>query len=261
VLLYDASQELAEMSELQLKLSAEEIDRIVGFLGYGQPSAPVWFIGIEEGLGKMDSEDIEKNLKARASFAETMDLREAHLRLLLKGKPIDVEKKPPPTQVWQYMAKIMRAYGGNKDWIRLESAKEYIRSRLGRHHGETFLTELSPIPSKNGKDKTWLNWFRREDPGLNSKILQRAERLKQALVQNRPPLVMCYGNGNNLPEKFADLLGVEWQPVCPNVCASRDYRRLLLPFFGTGQLKHSVIEEIIHRGLLGSVAALSGTHS
>jgi hypothetical protein len=49
-------------------LSIEEVEGIVRFLGYGRPSAPVWFIGLEEGLGKMNSEDDRKNLKARASF-------------------------------------------------------------------------------------------------------------------------------------------------------------------------------------------------
>jgi hypothetical protein len=49
----------------QLHLSAEEIGRIVTFLGYGPTSAPVWFVGFEEGLGDMTSADTVRNLKAR----------------------------------------------------------------------------------------------------------------------------------------------------------------------------------------------------
>jgi hypothetical protein len=82
-------------------LSTEEIGRIVNFLGYGRPSAKVWFMGIEEGLGNMNSQDISENLKARASFESTMDLREAHMRLREQGRPIDIENQPPSTQVWQ----------------------------------------------------------------------------------------------------------------------------------------------------------------
>ena len=52
-----------------------------------------WFIGMEEGLGKMSSQDTVRNLKARASFEKTMDLREAHMRLQEGGRPIDIEKK------------------------------------------------------------------------------------------------------------------------------------------------------------------------
>jgi hypothetical protein len=248
------------MTELQLNLSAEEIGRIVGFLGYGSPSAPVWFIGIEEGLGGMDSDDTRKNLKARGSFEDTMDLREAHLRLRKGGRPIDMEINPPLPPVWQWIAKFMRACHGAEDWKDATSANRYIRFQLGRRDAETFLTELSPIPSQNGKDKTWLKWFKKEDPELDGKILRRAERLRQALVDNRPPLVVCYGNGNKLPDKFADLLGVEWLPVSPKIRRSQNSACLLLPFFGNGQMKHSVIEEILHRGLLKSVSALSGTH-
>ena len=96
----------------QPELSAEEVGRIVNFLGYGRPSAPVWFMGIEEGLGNMNSQDISANLKARASFENTMDLREAHMRLRERGRPIDIENQPPSTQVWQWMAKIMLARQG-----------------------------------------------------------------------------------------------------------------------------------------------------
>lgn len=130
------------------ELSSEEISQIVGFLGYGPHSADVWFIGMEEGLGGMSSTDTCKNLKARATFERTMDLRTAHLRLLQGGMPIDVEKNTPSTQVWQFMAKIMLARDG-KEWRAADCYKKYVQFSLGRIHGETFLTELSPIPSKN----------------------------------------------------------------------------------------------------------------
>ena len=51
------------VSELHLDLSKEEIGAIVNFIGYGNLSAPVWFIGLEEGLGDMTSTEGIKNLK------------------------------------------------------------------------------------------------------------------------------------------------------------------------------------------------------
>jgi hypothetical protein len=76
-------------------LSNEEIATISNFLSYGSLHAPVWFIGIEEDLGQAGSHDIVKNLKARGSFAETVDLYKAHCRLQKHGQPIDIETKPP----------------------------------------------------------------------------------------------------------------------------------------------------------------------
>jgi hypothetical protein len=52
-----------------------------------------------------------------------MDLYEAHL--LLK---IDFKTKLPSTAVWQWMAKIMRARDGHKDWKDLnEEVQSFMR--------------------------------------------------------------------------------------------------------------------------------------
>ncbi len=140
----------------EFTLLPEEIERIVNFQGYGSLSAPVWFIGIEEGLGKMSEDNAKKNLRARGNFETVMDLRDAHLRLREGGQPIDIETKQSFTQVRQYMAKVMLSRNGDKNWSELSFAEQYIRFRLGRRGGsggETFLTELSPIPSNKSKNK------------------------------------------------------------------------------------------------------------
>src|ERR1700679_419842 len=92
--------------------STEELDRIVGFLGYGNPHQSVWFIGFEEGLGDMTDQDTWWNLKARGQFKPLMDLYEAHLSMRQRGQPIDISREPPTTQVWRFAAKIMRAREG-----------------------------------------------------------------------------------------------------------------------------------------------------
>lgn len=254
----------------QPELSTEEIGRIVNFLGYGRPSAPVWFMGIEEGLGNMNSQDISANLKARASFESTMDLREAHIRLRERGRPIDIEKQPPSTQVWQWMAKIMLARQRIEDWSDLISTKEDIRSharkhiqscakkyiqyQLGRYNDNTFLTELSPIPAAKTTDQSFMSWFKENDTELEVKITRRRDELNRMLKENPHSLVICYGygNGGDRARDFAKFLEVEWQSVtdCPGVCRSGDSKRLLLPFFGNGQMSYAVFVDLIRSGLL-----------
>ena len=78
------------MAERNPDLSTDEYETIASFLGYGNPSAEVWFVGIEEGLGQVDSKEARTNLKARASFESTMDLRKAHLLLQRRGQTIDM---------------------------------------------------------------------------------------------------------------------------------------------------------------------------
>jgi len=236
-------------------LSPEEVGRIVGFLGYGrptksteQPTAPVWFIGYEEGLGGMNSEEALQNLRARAGFDKTMDLYEAHLLLKRKGDAIDFKKKLPSTPVWQLMAKIMRARDGHKDWKDITPANEYIRSRLGRFDGDTFLTELSPVPAGKTTDKTWKRLLSERDPDLDSKCEQRKTELKKTLKDNYPSLTICYGRTR--AHDFARLLEIEWQAVNPKVCRSESGKHLLLPFFRYEQMGHSVIEDLLRSGLL-----------
>lgn len=232
-------------------LSPEEITRIVNFLGYGRLSAPVWFIGKEEGLGEMSSQDAAKNLKARATFEQTMDLYEAHLKLLEGGHPINVELNPPSTQVWRFMGKIMLARSGQEDWNDSESAKRYVRFRLGRRDGDTFLTELSPFPASNAADKRWRTLFN-GDSELDRKLKQRRNELQRVLKEYAPSLVVCYG----LPKKdeYAELLGVSWYLICPKIYASPDRKCLLLPFFGVGQMSREEIKKLLNFQLLGKPA-------
>lgn len=237
------------MNEHHIGLGPDHTARILDFLGYGSLSAPVWFVGIEEGLGSMSSQDTISNLKARGTFERTMDLVEAHKLLKEKAQFIDIERRPPSTQVWQFMAKIMRAYNGNEDWRDLASAKQYIRFQLGRRGGETFLTELSPIPSSKASDKQWMLQFRKSDPGLDDKLAQRTKDLKAVLAEHRPSLVICYGR--KFEDAFGKLLGIRWQPVSNQISVSPDMRCLLVPFFGNGQMSHTVIEDLLASKLLG----------
>jgi hypothetical protein len=204
------------------------------------------FIGLEEGLGDMNSIDALKNLKARAKFDDTTDLYKAHLLLQENGQPINIEKKPKFTPVWEYMGKVMLARRGEKDWHHLEAARQYIRQKLGRDGGETFLTELSPIPSGNTGDKSWMKRFSMLDPALDAKIKERRKALK-ALLGDNTQLVVCYGKR---ADDFANLFGITWKELFSGVSASSDYRFLLLPFFGVGRISHALIGDVAKVGYL-----------
>jgi hypothetical protein len=231
-----------------LEMSIDEIERVVGFLGYGKSADSVWFIGKEEGLGNMGEDDAFKNLRARAKFDSVMDLYHAHLELRENGSPIDFERKIPSTQVWKFMAKIMRAREGCGNWADRVGVNEYIRTQLGRSEGQTFLTELSPIPASDGGDKRWMQMFKQMDPQLDTKIRRRREKLKQRLNDGRPSMVICYGHTK--AAEFADLLGIKWEPISAKAFKSADSKCLLLPFFGQGQMSRPVIEDLLRADLL-----------
>jgi len=177
------------MDQIDLDLSAEQIQGITSFLGYGKPAHSIWFIGLEEGWGKSSESEARENLKPRGDFQPVMDLYEAHQGLKEQGVTINIKAKASFTPVWVYMAKIMIAKEGHKNWSDnaknreeiLDKAKEFIRYRLGRWDGNTFLTELSPIPRKRTSDSNWMQAFRRIAPSLDEQIQNRKATLKRLL--------------------------------------------------------------------------------
>ena len=232
----------------EVELSPEAVGNILAFQGYGHPRAKVWFIGKEEGLGGMDDDDARINLKSRSTFELTMDMYQAHLKLRKGGSPIDIEQKPPSTQVWKYMAKIMQAIAGVEHWKTKQSYDHYLRYELGRTKGDTFLTELSPVPASRAADQRWKVYLKEKRLDLEERILDRKEELKRLLKANDQSLVICYGLSKR--QEFAELLGAQWQPVRPKVYSSHNGKYLLLPFFGNGQMSNAIIEDLLACGFL-----------
>src|SRR5262249_52734745 len=112
--------------------------------GYGQPDAPIWFLGMEEGIGKHNTDAekeaaVEKNLSVRREFRPYEDLPDAMQQLGLAF----YEMPSSPTQVWTWMARIAKVLdGGNAT-----SDLQYIVQHLGRKGGKTFLADLLPLPA------------------------------------------------------------------------------------------------------------------
>ena len=231
----------AERSRVSIVLDEAEVASIIRFLGFGRASANVWSVGLEEGLGDMTSDEARENIKQRAHFSEIMDLREAHLRLKEKGQTIDVEVNTPKTAVWKWMARIVLLLKGAADWNDPISIKQYVRFHLGRANGETFLTELSPIPSRNRADDCWPHWFKTRDLNLEKQLQERKAKLKQMIAEYSRSLIICYGLSR--ADEFAELLGVEWEYKTSKIGCAKDGARWLLPFFGTGQMSVATFGE------------------
>ncbi len=234
-------------------LTPQEAKKIASFLGYGSPEAPVWFVGYEEGLGNMSDDEAMKNLKVRGGFDSVMDLREAHLQLLEEGRHIDIEINPPSTLVWRFMAKIALARNGCADWQKSNTAKDYVKGKLGRRklgHGgdDTFLTELSPIPTGRNSDTRWMTEILKCYPQIKGVIETRKAELRERAKKSPPRLVICYGEAKRA--QFEEFFQIEWKSVFPTVHSAIDSGYLLLPFFGRGYMSKSLIARLLDLGLL-----------
>lgn len=191
-------------------LSADQVRGLARHIGYGNPAAPLWFVGGEEGLGgHMNARERAENLVARAEWEPIMDMAAAHRTLKEAGGYIgDLIDRPGSTIVWRFMARIARAFDAAPGWDDADEAANYVRNRLGATDGETFLTELSPFPSRRARQPIELEQF--SDRELIDRV--RTERSTQQIVllhQHRPRVIICYGTG--LLRDFEKHFGINWE--------------------------------------------------
>ena len=122
-------------------LSNKELERVLNFEGYGNKAAHYWFLGMEEGGGSID----DLRLRSRR-FGPVEDLHSA----LDKIDRVATLRRHVPT--WRVMSKLVMALSGTPEWEETSKAREYQAQKLGRDDGETFLTELMPLPCPNIND-------------------------------------------------------------------------------------------------------------
>ena len=226
------------------------VEHILSFVGYGSLAAPLWFIGLEEGLGGMDDADVAANLVARGKFAETMDLAQSHMTLVEAGRPYDLSQRHRFTQVWLWMARFARALEGAPDWQDIDLAKHYVRSRLGRSDGSTFLTYASPIPEKGLHTRQWTELVHCTGLDVQALLDRRVERIRALIERHRPSIVICHGT--SATRDYQSLLPpMNWQPI-PGfgpILAAEDehgFHRFITPFFGVGQMSFEMAGYVVN---------------
>ena len=167
------------------RLTAEELNRLLNFVGYGRAEADVWFLGMEEAGGGED------NLRARLQFEPIEDLARAH-RIL--GITKHHTGRRVIQRTWRGMCYIMLKLEGQPTGT--EHIRQYQAERLGRFQGNTLLCELMPIPKP--KMKVW--GYKGLIPQFHSAAEyyevvkpQRISLLRQMLQKHRPKVVVGYG--------------------------------------------------------------------
>ena len=160
------------------------------FYGYGNWSAPVWFVGMEEGGGGTP-EEIAKRIAAWAQRGrnELEDLVEYH-------HAIGVTRHFGGQSTWAKLIRILCAIRGEtptQDDVRRVQA-----DRFGRRNGDTALLELLPLPSR--RMNQWMHAQLTTIPYLATREAYAAQvrparvhRLRERLEAYRPRFVIFYG--------------------------------------------------------------------
>ncbi len=190
--------------------------RLKTFWGYGSLDAPVWFVGMEEGLGKNRSAaDLEARFLA-ADGKATVDMRRDmaqvpdHIRFFREGAPVQASWKFP---IALYL------YLKNKKEPTKQEIQNYQAFELGNSELKNDVAlELMPLPSHRANEYTWLyanygiSGLGSRKEYLNTYKPRRIKELNHLIKIHSPRLVIFYSL-TYLPD-WIDVMGEIPNEVC-----------------------------------------------
>ncbi len=172
-------------------LTDEHWHKLRNFKGYGDPSGRFWFIGIEE-----RGEGTPEELAVRLKYRDIEDLLYSQSPAVWGHSPLWEDFDPTkliPT--WTTMIKIVLRLNGHPAWADRDAVREYQKQEFGKLHGDTFLTELLPLPKRSDGDfPSWWPWSS-WDEYAEEVLPRRVEMIRTLFEAHRPRFVFCYGKG------------------------------------------------------------------
>ena len=188
--------------------------RIESFIGFGNPTAPYVFLGMEEGL--LSEASLDADLTARSAYEPYMDLYEAQAKLMNNAKYFGERPKNQPT--WRPICDLMLRLTKGIAEPTLERRLRYMADELGRRRGKTLLAELMPYPRKRANKAWWpYKKYRRFDNYETYRDRMLPERLALLRSVFEIPcdrkLVVAYGK-SDWPD-FKKLFKTDWTTAKP----------------------------------------------
>lgn len=174
-------------------------DYIHGFFGYGSLSAPLWFIGMEEGTGQ---ETLDQRLQAWKDLGSeaTLDIRLFHERI---GETRWFSMAPAIQRTWRRLIIVTLHYRGvsaDKERIRSYQAAELARQSEA-------LLEVMPLPHKSLRQWDHQGLFPSRSDYLSALAPQRLAVLQKAISTHTPKAVVMYGTTPPYPDYWRALAG------------------------------------------------------
>lgn len=205
---------------------------MASFFGYGDLSAPLWFVGMEEGGGE-SIEEIEARLNAWSTGGkqELEDMAEFHASF---GDASRFLPNAPVQRTWKELMRLALLARGESD--ELEAIREHQISAFGRSGGQAALLELMPLPKRSLRDWPYAAWTSPEAaPNLATRAAYakaiRAPRIAaiRALIKaHAPKVVVFYGAGYRKHWELISGLGFEGGDF-PKTARSGSTLFILLP--------------------------------
>ncbi len=164
-------------------LTSAQIEKLLAFRGYGNPNGRFWFVGMEEGGGDSESLQIRAN-----KFANLEDLAESH-------RNFESHDMSRSISTWRIMSAIVRRISGDSNWWDNAVTKGYQMNQLGRLNGETYLTEVLPLPKRSLADWPYGGIFDSPQHYFDKIFPSQLASLQIEYGDSKPKpqFVFCYG--------------------------------------------------------------------
>jgi hypothetical protein len=189
-------------------LLMQQLRPVLEFLGYGNPRAPVWFVGLEEGLPV--GADVAAHLLVRSTFPRFLDCATAHMALGIHNLHGLADSAVIVQSTWRQMSYLMLALSGMTEEGAGRRVADYQANLLGAKGGQSLLVELMPLPRSRQNSWPYAELF--GDVWENNRDYQQAvwplrrDALRSALERYAPKLVVCYGGGALASRRFDELM-------------------------------------------------------
>jgi hypothetical protein len=109
------------------------------FYGYGRWSAPIWFIGIEEAGGRMESE-VEQRLDVWVS-RDHKELEDAPTFYPASGNRAWHGERPTIQATWKQLIRLLLLARGEPDDDK--AIIDYQKTQLGSFKGDTWMVQFA----------------------------------------------------------------------------------------------------------------------
>lgn len=166
--------------------------RINNFLGYGNLNSNIWFIGMEEGLGK--ETDLEKRFN-RTKDKPVIDLQDGmtgvqdHMKWFSSCSNIQ--------KTWWKLILILLTLKSDNE-ITNEKIKEFQREEFGRLNSNHCSLEFMPLPCHSIKKKDWfykkfkIDYLESRKKYLDKIMPSRIKLFQDLIKKYNPKIIICY---------------------------------------------------------------------
>ncbi|MGB7985501.1 MAG: hypothetical protein WCF54_10100 [Terracidiphilus sp.] len=183
-----------------MNLSGDQTDMAFYRYGYGDWSAPCWFLGTQEESHPDEGSDLKERIEVwRALGSRDLDdcllfLPEMARILKLKNKMQGEDAIVNPT--WIKLQLVLRAYWGiAENTLNHKSRQQFQEERWGRHAGISCIVHLSGLAATDANRDLPADLFRPE----------RFAYLREKIFSNHPQFVVMYGmTRNDSLENFSE---------------------------------------------------------